>query len=424
MAGILTADEIKFLERMEQRRIKHIESQAKYRASNKSKIAEYNKHYYDGQQTKLNEIKQKQPKKQPQPTPINIQQIAQEPVKIDKRTRRGKTQKTADIEPHYKKRTEPLEYSTIDEYMKKSNVIHNFFMNKSLSSGLKAELKKLFNDNPNIDENLILIEMPYINNDIEPTITALREYYKKDNTLKSYINILVVITAHLKTLNKSVYQTLTKLNIHLNKVIQEKREENKLEEGDENKIIDLNKTIILSNLHKLTNIRNRLIYGLYTLFPARREEWRFTKLTTETDKNKLNDSTDNYLIVSTNPKRIIFNNYKTYKTYGQQDFTIDDYELDALINEYIVSNDLMAGDYLFHLQRNRDEIISQPNFSRLVSDVFNKIYDVPISIRFLRMSHISNLLKTNPSIKQMKELAKYMANSLDEQRRYNKLLNN
>ena len=103
MAGILTADEIKFLERMEQRRLKHIESQAKYRASNKSKIEEYNKNYYESQQKKLNEIKQKQPKVNKPPTAINIQQIAQEPIKIDKRTRRGKKQTTGDIEPHYKK---------------------------------------------------------------------------------------------------------------------------------------------------------------------------------------------------------------------------------------------------------------------------------------------------------------------------------
>ncbi len=41
--------------------------------------------------------------------------------------------------------------------------------------------------------------MKYIENDIEPTINAIRQYYKNDNTLKSYINILVVITSHSET---------------------------------------------------------------------------------------------------------------------------------------------------------------------------------------------------------------------------------
>ena len=137
------------------------------------------------------------------------------------------------------------------------------------------------------------------------------------------LNILVVITSHLTSLNKSVYQTLTKLNIYMNKKIQDKRKENKLDEGDEGKIINLDLTEILTNIEKLKNIKDKLIYGLYTLFPARREEWRFTKLTTETNKDKQIHPVDNFLILS-NPNRVLFNNYKTSKKYGQQDFQIDD----------------------------------------------------------------------------------------------------
>ena len=263
--------------------------------------------------------------------------------------------------------------------------------------------------------------MSYINNNIEPIITALRAHYTNDNTFRSYINVLTVITSHLTTLNKEVYQTLSKTNIYLNKKIQEKRELNQLEAGDEDKIIDLDKTVILSNIKKLTNIRDKLIYGLYTLFPARREEWRLTKITTETDKNKLDDPANNYLIVSTTPKQIVFNNYKTSKKYGQQEFTIDDKELDNIINEYIISKGLKNGDYLFHLDRNYKEVILQSNFSKLVSNIFNKIYDTPISIRFLRMSWISDLMNTNPTEKQKKILAEYMAHSVREQGLYNKI---
>jgi dephospho-CoA kinase len=62
------------------------------------------------------------------------------------------------------------------------------------------------------------------------------------------LNILVVITSHLKTLNKSVYQTLTKLNIYINKQVQDKRKENILDEGDEGKIINLDQPEILTNI--------------------------------------------------------------------------------------------------------------------------------------------------------------------------------
>ena len=250
----LTEEEQTFLKMIEERKQKHKEAQAQYRASNKDKIKDYNKKYNEEQKTKLNKILSKNPKI-PQPTLINIQQITQEPPKIDKRTRRGKkATSTTEIRPSHETRKEPLEYSTMDDYIDKMDVLQRFFIKKSLSQTLKAELRKLLNDNKNIDEKLILDEMEYINNDIEPTINALREKYKNDNTLKSYINILVVITSHLKTLDKAVYQTLTKLNIYLNKQVQEKRKLNEIDEGDEDKIIDLDKTTILSNIQKFNNI--------------------------------------------------------------------------------------------------------------------------------------------------------------------------
>jgi hypothetical protein len=302
------------------------------------------------------------------------------------------------------------------------SVFDNSYLNSTLNVNESSTWSKvLLNDNKNIYEDLILNEMKYINNNIDPTINHLRAHYKNDNTFKSYINILAVITSHLKTLNKSVYQTLTKTNIYINKEVQEKRKENAIEEGDEDKIINLDKTTIIKNLNKIDNIKDRLIYALYTLFPARREEWRLTKITTETNKEKLKDPVNNYLILS-NPKRIIFNNYKTYKKYKQQDFNIDDKDLNNIIDEYIYLKGLKNNDYLFSLDRDIREVISQPNFSKLISDVFKKIYNIPISIRFLRMSHITYLLNKNPTIKQMEILSNQMAHSPEEQGKYKKIL--
>ena len=115
-------------------------------------------------------------------------------------------------------------------------------------------------------------------------------------------------------------------------------------------------------------MKDKLIYGLYCLFPARREEWRFTNLTNETNEEKLKHPVNNYLILS-NPKRIIFNNYKTYKTYGQQDFIIDDKDLNDIIDDYISSNKLKINDYIFGLDKDKRQVIAQPNFSRLISNV-------------------------------------------------------
>ena len=81
-----------------------------------------------------------------------------------------------------------------------------------------------------------------------------------------------------------------------------------MDEADYNKIIDLDKTSTLSNITKLKKIDDVLIYALYTLQPARRLDYRYVKITTETDKNKLNDPSTNYLIISSDPNKFVFNN--------------------------------------------------------------------------------------------------------------------
>lgn len=411
MSGITEEEQI-FLKKMEERKQKHKEAAAKYRQSNKSKVAEYNKTYNESQKSKMNEIKAKLPPRQQQPpTPLNIQEITEQKT--------NKKAKTEDIKPFYEKRKDALTASTIEAYINKANLLNKFFIKKSLSQEATEEIRKLLNNN-DFNEDLILSEMKYINNDIEPTINALRQHYKNDNTFRNYINILVVITSHLKTLNKSIYQTLTKLNIYLTKQYQDKRKDNEIEDTDKDKIIDLDKSTILKNLNKLNNVKDRLIYGLYTLFAARREEWRLTKITSQTDKEELKDPLNNYLILS-NPKQIIFNNYKTNKTHGQQHFNILDTDLNNIIDEYILNNDLSDGDYLFSLKCNKNKVISQPNFSHLISDVFFKVYNIPISVRFIRMSHITYHLSKNPTIKQMEILAFQMAHGLEEQGKYRKI---
>lgn len=396
-------------EKEELRKQKRREASKKYREANKEKIHDYNIKY---NQT----IKDAKPiREEAIPTPINIKEILTE-TKTNKRTKKNKTN---EIIPSFKTRDENISQSSINDYISKSNIIHRIFTNKTLSKSLKVQLINLFNNN-DFNEDLILSQMTYINNNIEPTINTLRTQYKNDNTFRNYINILVVITSHLKTLNKSVYQTLTKLNIHLNNVITEKRKENKINKEDEDKIIDLDKSAIIANINKLSNIDDKIIYGLYSLFPARRLEWRLTKLILDETTN-INDIQYNYLILKNGKYEIIFNNYKTATTYGKQIFKIDDNELTNILNDYILNTKLLNNDFLFSLKNNKNKVISQSNFSHLISNVFKKVYNIPISIRFLRMSHITYLLNKNPSIKEMELLAYQMGHSKEEQGLYKKI---
>ena len=161
----------------------HINKQKLYKINNAEHVRNCNKIYYETKREKLKSIKREIQK---EPIHIDIDEI----VAIDKRTRRGKKQKTImHIRPRCETRGEPLEYSTIDDYIAKANIINKLFNNRNLPADVKAELRKLLNDNKNIDENLILNEMNYINDNISDTINTLRTHYKNDNTFKAYTNI-------------------------------------------------------------------------------------------------------------------------------------------------------------------------------------------------------------------------------------------
>jgi len=205
-----------------------------------------------------------------------------------------------------------------------------------------------------------------------------------------------------------------------NNIIQEVREENEITDDNKDKIINIGIDEYKKNVIKLNNNQDDiLIYALYMLFPARRLDYRNMKITTEKDLSKLNDI--NYLLIDGNKQKFVFNDYKTYSTYKKQGFEVPP-ELNAILSKYIYIKQLKPDDYLISLERNKKEIISEGNFSAKVSNVFNKIYNIPISIRFIRMSHASQLYKKNPTMKEIKDIFLKIAHSPNESRLYNKLL--
>ncbi len=83
---------------------------------------------------------------------------------------------------------------------------------------------------------------------------------------------------------------------------------------------------------------------------------------------------------------------------------MDDPYLNKIITQYIVLDKLKPNDDLFHLQRSVKEIISEPDFSSKVSNVFKKVYDIPISVRYIRMSWASALFAKNPTVREIKDI--------------------
>ena len=148
---------------------------------------------------------------------------ANENIHTNQGNKRGRKQ-AVEIIPSYQTRKRELKPRTIKTYLSTANIIHRLFKGHDLSPELKTELMKLMNNNDDIDEDYIINHMEYLK-DITSTIETLRAEYYNDNSFKTYINVLVVITSHLPSL-KDNYQILTKLNININNAIQDKRDEN------------------------------------------------------------------------------------------------------------------------------------------------------------------------------------------------------
>lgn len=324
-----------------------------------------------------------------------------------------KANKVIDTVPSYITRDTKLEPTTIDNYISKLNIINKLMVSNPLSSNVKNELLKLINSK-SFDEKLLFDEMDYLNN-VDKVIKSLREKYSNDNSFNSYMIAYAVVLSHIPSL-RSDYLKITTLAKNLTKDIQSKRDENTTDDPD--KIIDMsNRQALLDNIEKLPNIKDKLIYALNVLIPPRRLEYRFVIITDETNPEMLQD-TNNYLIIRGN-WRFVFNEYKTAKSTAQQVISIPD-DLKEILLNYIKSKKLNVGDYLFHLDRDKREIISEPNFSSKISKVFAKIHGVEISNRFLRYSASTTATNQNLSKKERQELASAMGHSLNQNLSYSK----
>ena len=201
-------------------------------------------------------------------------------------------------------------------------------------------------------------------------------------------NILNIIKDHYSSIN-DLYSVITRIKFYSDMVkilypyILEKQI--KYDEKRENKIIDDNikikldalsfdKNDVLNNLVKLDNDFDKLIYGLFMLFPVRRSnEYRIMLISTTLPNLKDKNDKNNYYF----NKKFYFLNTKNKK---KQVFDIPD-ELDILIHKY---NDIDKS-YLL------GKLYNDSTLSNIIMKVFCKVYGFDISALELRRFYATSL---------------------------------
>jgi hypothetical protein len=402
---MLSEEELNFLSKIEDRKKKHLEAQKRYREKNKNKIFEYNKKYYYENKQKYENLKHIDD--------INTDAYINTNNDIIKQNLDNTSDNNKIIIPSYLREDYNVKPTTILLYFKKSIILYKKLFNKnSIENDLKNNLFYLFS-NLQFDEKIIL-EKFNIFNDIENTINILSNIYKNKSSFNSYLNIICIISSKLKTINNDIYQRITKLNMNISKDILEKRGENILNDIDKKKIIDINdKKAIYNNINKLKNIKDKLIYSLYLLFPSRRLEYRCLKYNNNDNIEILNDFNYIYLNKTLNKFYFIFNDYKTIKYFKKQVFEITDNVLISIIKTFINVKNIQNNDFIFN--------ISQSNFSKIINKIFSSIYNENITLRYIRISWSVYINNLKICINDKTKLAEMMGHTYQQNLYYNKI---
>jgi hypothetical protein len=142
-----------------------------------------------------------------------------------------------------------------------------------------------------------------------------------------------------------------------------------------------------------------LIYSLYTKMPPLRADFVNLGIFVRYAKGRAG----NYLVLHKDTKkwRLVLNNYKTSKTFGQQILT-----LPASVAELIKDNTATL------------LVMTENNLGKRVTAIFEKLCQKKMSINLLRHSYIKHFLSTKRTILEREALAKKMLHSTGLQEKY------
>lgn len=301
-----------------------------------------------------------------------------------------------------------LKNTSIENYITKIKFIHKDITNKNIN--IKKISNILLNKYNIKDIEYVIKNFNYLENN--KLITFLYKKYENINTIKSYLIPYTVICSKINYYNENeVHKNLIENIEKINKTYEDDRDNNSINIEDKNKlIINYNKEELEKKLKILNNIEEQLIFALYTIIPPRRLEYS-NMIIKENDIN-LNNNHNYIIIENNNPIKFIFNNYKTNKVFGQQIYNIDD-NIKKIITEYIIVNKKNNNDLLFNYKSN--------NFGKKITNIFKKIYNENITVRWLRISYVSYVRKENLTNNELKIISEKMAHSLETNSRYNKI---
>jgi regulator of replication initiation timing len=158
------------------------------------------------------------------------------------------------------------------------------------------------------------------------------------------------------------------------------------------------------NKEQMNKLQDFIILSLtcgYWIPPRRSEDWCKMKI------KKYDTEKDNYIDFSNS--KFYFNQYKTSKTYDEQEVEIPP-KLKRILRRYIKL--LGDNEYLLTTQKNA------PLSSSYLTKLLNRIFGANISTSMLRHIYLSEKYKNVPALAEMQKTAEEMGHSITEALRY------
>ena len=259
--------------------------------------------------------------------------------------------------------------------------------------------------------------------DTEKVIKIITEKYSNPNSLSTMMNAISATLGRLAKYQDVYLNTYKNLNIALanNKKQIQLEKENQLTPQEKNSFMEWNDILNLEQKIKESNPENLAIYYIYTQIPPRRvgdyssliiqQEGPASAGRAELEDSKADDNNQNFVILNNKRnkvQKIILNQYKTAKKYGQYIIEPVPSKLSKAIIDLIKEKGIKNGEYLF---QNSNGKPYGESFSFRIKKLFIDITGKGITVNTLRHSFISHHLQGKVSDLKKAQYAKQMAHS-------------
>lgn len=277
---------------------------------------------------------------------------------------------------------------------------------------VEIQLTKIYNLHKNITGKTTCADFTFIK-DKKTVLDFIDKNYNTDKSRNAQIEAIASILQVLG--DDNLYNFYSQESTRRNSAITAKADENVMTESE--RINLLKWTEIKKIFKKITDPLHRAVASLYILIPPRRSlDYAIMKVID--NESDLKDDY-NYLVVDENKKpiKLIFNQYKTVNTYGQQIVKVPK-RLSDILKTYLTTFKVKIGVPLFATQSGT----YYKSLSEIVTNVFAPYANNKrITINGLRHSYISAIISKNPSLAIKKKVAKAMATSVSMFDQYNRI---